>query len=151
MLRSQLLSALLFGISPDDLTTYEIVFVALMAVSVLAFVVARAPRGYHRSGDRHASGVTRVLGLLGAAGRQPQFYWAGRDRPLLGTNSLARQAAVTWKILGLSWHPPRVRSLTVPTGANLVLAPIKLHQRSQDGADQPPGADGCPTIFGTGS
>lgn len=33
---SQLLSALLFGISPDDLTTYAIVFAALMAVSVLA-------------------------------------------------------------------------------------------------------------------
>lgn len=36
LIGSRLLSALLFGISPGDLTTYEIVFVVLVAVSVLA-------------------------------------------------------------------------------------------------------------------
>jgi putative ABC transport system permease protein len=36
LLGGRLLSALLFGISADDLTTYEIVFVALMAVSIMA-------------------------------------------------------------------------------------------------------------------
>jgi putative ABC transport system permease protein len=36
LLGGRLLSAMLFGVSADDLTTYEIVFVALMAVSVMA-------------------------------------------------------------------------------------------------------------------